>query len=81
MLLFANSLICKLANEVSFKRGFVCQLENQRIRETIHFSNEQQRTMKNLMIGLMGAAVLAGCGTCNCSVESNATFARNALQK
>ena len=37
--------------------------------------------MKNLLIGLVGAAVLAGCCTCECPVNnSGTTFARDALQ-
>ena len=35
--------------------------------------------MKKLMIGLMGAAVLAGCCNCNCPVESDTTFAEEVL--
>ena len=37
--------------------------------------------MKNLIIGLMGAAVLAGCYTCNCPSNSGTTFAKEGLQK
>ena len=36
--------------------------------------------MKKLMIGLMGAAVLAGCCNCKCPVDSGTTFAKDALQ-
>ena len=36
--------------------------------------------MKKLMIGLMGAAILAGCCTCNFPVDSGTTFAKDALQ-
>ena len=35
--------------------------------------------MKKLMIGLMGAAILAGCCNCNCPVESKTAFAQEAL--
>ena len=35
--------------------------------------------MKKLMIGLVGAAVLAGCCNCNCPVESGTTFAEEVL--
>ena len=35
--------------------------------------------MKKLMIGLMGAAVLAGCCNCNCPIESDTTFAQEVL--
>ena len=37
--------------------------------------------MNKLMIGLFGAAVLAGCCNCNCPVDSETTFAKDALQK
>ena len=39
--------------------------------------------MKKLMLGLMGAAILAGCCTCTCNrpTDSGTTFAREALQK
>ena len=36
--------------------------------------------MKKLMIGLIGAAILAGCCTCNFPVDSGTTFAKDALQ-
>ena len=35
--------------------------------------------MKKLMIGLIGAVVLAGCCTCNCTKDSGTTFAKDAL--
>ena len=35
--------------------------------------------MKKMMIGLMGAAILAGCCNCNCPVESKTAFAQEAL--
>ena len=35
--------------------------------------------MKKLLIGLVGAAVLAGCCNCNCPVDSGTTFAEEAL--
>ena len=35
--------------------------------------------MKKLIIGLMGAAILAGCCNCNCPVESKTAFAQEAL--
>ena len=35
--------------------------------------------MKKLMIGLMGAAALAGCCNCNCPVDSDTTFAQEVL--
>ena len=35
--------------------------------------------MKNLIIGLMGAAALAGCCNCNCPVDSGTTFAEEVL--
>ena len=35
--------------------------------------------MKKLMFGLMGAAVLAGCCSCNCPKDSGTTFAKDAL--
>ena len=35
--------------------------------------------MKKLMIGLVGAALLAGCCNCNCPVDSGTTFAKDAL--
>ena len=35
--------------------------------------------MKKLMIGLVGAAVFAGCCNCNCPVESGTTFAEEVL--
>ena len=35
--------------------------------------------MKNLIIGLMGAAALAGCCNCNCPVDSDTTFAQEVL--
>ena len=35
--------------------------------------------MKKLMIGLVGAAVLAGCCNCNCPVDSGTTFAEEVL--
>ena len=37
--------------------------------------------MNKLMIGLMGAALLAGCCTGNCAKDSGTTFAKDALQK
>ena len=37
--------------------------------------------MKKLMIGLMGAAVLAGCCNCNCPSNSGTTFAKEGLQR
>ena len=37
--------------------------------------------MKKLMIGLMGAALVAGCCTCECPSNSGTTFAKDALQK
>ena len=37
--------------------------------------------MKKLMIGLMGAALFAGCCTCECAKDSGTTFAKDALQK
>lgn len=37
--------------------------------------------MKKLMIGLVGAAVLAGCCNCNCPSNSGTTFAKEGLQK
>ena len=38
--------------------------------------------MKNLIIGLVGAAVFAGCCTCDCPVNNSGTaFAKDALQK
>ena len=38
--------------------------------------------MKKLMIGLVGAALFAGCSTCECPVNnSGTTFAKDALQK
>ena len=37
--------------------------------------------MKKLMIGLFGAALLAGCCTCECAKDSGTTFAKDALQK
>ena len=35
--------------------------------------------MKNLIIGLIGAAALAGCCNCNCPVDSDTTFAQEVL--
>ena len=35
--------------------------------------------MKKLMIGLVGAALFAGCCSCNCAKDSGTTFARDAL--
>ncbi len=35
--------------------------------------------MNKLIIALVGAAVLAGCSTCNCPVDSGTTFAKDAL--
>ena len=35
--------------------------------------------MKKQMVGLVGAAVLAGCCNCNCPVDSGTTFAEEAL--
>ena len=35
--------------------------------------------MKKQIIGFMGAALLAGCCTCNCPKDSGTTFARDAL--
>ena len=37
--------------------------------------------MKKLIVGLMGAAVLAGCCTCDCAKDSGTTYAKDALQK
>ena len=36
--------------------------------------------MKKLMIGLVGAAMFAGCCSCKCPVDSGTTFAKDALQ-
>ena len=37
--------------------------------------------MKKSMVLFLGAAVLAGCSTCNCPSNSGTTFAKDALQK
>ena len=37
--------------------------------------------MKRLIVGLVGAALFAGCCSCECAKESGTTFAQDALQK
>ena len=37
--------------------------------------------MKKLIVGLVGAALFAGCCSCECAKESGTTYAKDALQK